>query len=650
MRVLILVALCTLTTRPALGATPLTLRLAPTDVDAVAFPPGGRFTPAQFWAASVILPLAKGPERLAADFIASGEAAMLAWSPPVGANRIVALSDSHTLVRLLGGGASAVEVGDGDVVLRTYDGYLETQWPLFWSRLDPWVNSSGIAHPILVLDNVPYAFCDPAKCNANGSLTPGSRYGMDFGPRNVTEYGDWIATLLHGMIARYGETRASSFWFRVATEPNTRPGHWNDTNQKYADEYAAVAAAVVRVLPNAKVGLANMGADGSSSWDDDVVPMAHAIAASGARVDFIAMSCYGRASSGAYQQHNYTRYNIATAALCASRLQGMRSIGGDAWAHLPTQAMEYGLQQNLLDLVDDDPGVFGGAWQLATSIAHARGASVERAFMWHFGELGFAADEGACSRVKKNLTSKCSLYSGRAWVQAQAGHLFNKPGNGNGNGNGSSASAQLEGESAYPATVLRALHPGSNASTPSGGQQRGGAAVTSADGIGGWGDDADGVTTLRLLVTAFNPAAKTADAAPVHVVITFERPTPSWGERAQMKSAVLNRSTSTFDAIWADALANGWLRNASDPNVYPLTKAEPSMLTTAGRAELESTKGAEYLAMQRATFSASPWRGAADAIVCGAGGGTTCTVSLQMTPPSVVALWVRDQSPESGPL
>ena len=102
---------------------------------------------------------------------------------------------------------------------------------------------------------VPYAFCDPAKCNANGSLSParapttpclslssfccmllyairamllhamcppaqhrpplpscccvspapslqGARYGMDFGPHNVTEYGEWIGTLLTAMIAR----------------------------------------------------------------------------------------------------------------------------------------------------------------------------------------------------------------------------------------------------------------------------------------------------------------------------------------------------------------------------------------------------------------------------------------------------------------
>ena len=106
---------------------------------------------------------------------------------------------------------------------------------------------------------------------------------------------------------------------------------------------------------------------------------------------------------------------------------------------------------------------------------------------------------------------------------------------------------------------------------------------------------------------------------------------------------MLNRTTSTFDAIWAEARAKSWLRNASDPNVYPLSLAEPSMLTEAGRAELESTKGAYYLAMQRATFRASEWRDAAGAVVCGSGGEATCTVTLHMATPSVVALWVREQ-------
>ena len=101
----------------------------------------------------------------------------------------------------------------------------------------------------------------------------------------------------------------------------------------------------------------------------------------------------------------------------------MRAIGGDAWAQLPAQSMEYGLQANTLGLVDEDPGVFGAAWQLATSTVHARNR-IERAFQWKFGELDFAHDEpgGPCSVT--NSPTLCSLYAGTAWVTAQASHLF----------------------------------------------------------------------------------------------------------------------------------------------------------------------------------------------------------------------------------
>ena len=57
-------------------------------------------------------------------------------------------------------------------------------------------------------------------------------------------------------------------------------------------EYAAVAAKVVEVIPGAKVGLANFGADGNAvGWDEHVFPMVKGIVDTKARVDFIALSC-----------------------------------------------------------------------------------------------------------------------------------------------------------------------------------------------------------------------------------------------------------------------------------------------------------------------------------------------------------------------
>lgn len=100
------------------------------------FPPGGRFSAAAFWAASPKIPLARGPQRLAADLIATGEAAMLAWTPPPRAVLVEALADSHSLVRLLSGGSAATGTPgatptDGDVVRRNpKTQQLETQWAL----------------------------------------------------------------------------------------------------------------------------------------------------------------------------------------------------------------------------------------------------------------------------------------------------------------------------------------------------------------------------------------------------------------------------------------------------------------------------------------------------------------------------------------
>lgn len=126
-----------------------------------------------------------------------------------------------------------------------------------------------------------------------------------------------------------------------------------------------------------------------------------------------------------------------------------------------------------------------------------------------------------------------------------AGHLFG----------GTAAAAAA----ATTATVLQATSPGSNASGVASEQ-------TSADGIGGWSSDG---TELLLLLTAFSPLHKNTDGRPVTVQVSFAKP-QSWAGASghEGRGAVLNRSTSTFDRIWLDGKDNGWLANASDPNVY----------------------------------------------------------------------------------
>lgn len=163
------------------------------DQGAPAFPPGRNFAPSLFWGAapstqdSSPLPGDRiGPSRLRADFVKSGEADMLAWSPPASAEYINPFANTMTLVRFLGGlrttdfPGSAPDVTQGDVVYRQQDGSLAMRWELVYERLDPFVNNS--IQPVIVLDNVPWCFVD----NNTDHNTDGF-YGNNMGPDNITE-------------------------------------------------------------------------------------------------------------------------------------------------------------------------------------------------------------------------------------------------------------------------------------------------------------------------------------------------------------------------------------------------------------------------------------------------------------------------------
>ena len=269
---------------------------------------------------------------------------------------------------------------------------------------------------------------------------------------------------------------------------------------------------------------------------------------------------------------------------------------------LRLQVMEYGAQQNKLGRVDSQPGAWGGAWTLASSIQLAR-SGIERAFHWGYGDRGFGNGRTICAKP----LSRCGLYGGNIWAAAAAGHLF----------------------AAGNATILHQEN-GTN-STPARAPDDGG---VSASGIGGWGAGGE----LRLLVTLFDPRKDRHDLTRVEV--TFDRPA-EWSQRPRLsrRTMLLNRSTSVYDAI-RDAAAGGILLNASDPNVYTLKH----MLTKAGVASTEAA-AERWLTMQNSTFSPSEWSDVAEdtawEVRCDDAAAGECSVAFVATPPTVVALWLR---------
>merc|ERR1712166_186648 len=614
---------------------------------APAFPPGRRFQPSLFWAASVATqnqrPLPgdrNGPLRKSADFISSGEAAMLAWSPPSGAEYVQPLASSQTLVRFLGGLSSTsfpkgTDVTDGDVVYMAPNGTLQMRWSLVFERLDPFV--SNHIHPVIVLDNVPWAFVK--------GRTGSAKYGQNMGPDSVTEYYSFITELLHGLVERYTLPKVETFWFRVGTEPNTQPNHWNDTVTKFVDMYIAVAKAIAEIAPGAKLGPANFAADGDArqqNWDDIVVPMVSRIVAAKAKVDYIAMSSYGRASRcspmdpissaedteveewdrraaaegvarietggrhlAGEQDSKFCEYSWQFSDLTASRLLSLQAMLPNA-SNIPMQVMEYGDQANKRRIIDSQPGSWGGAWTLMSSVQFAlRG--IERAYHWGYGDRNFGNGKTVCPEP----LSKCGLYGGNMWVAAAAGHLF---------GNGT-------------ATVL------ANVSASRGTRKDGGVV---ASGIGGWGNRME----LLLLVSVFS--ADKDEHTPAQVTVTFDRPA-QWGSVGselppmQTRSMVLNTNSSVYDTIHREASASHTLAVPDDPNVYQLGK----MLTTDGLSAVKS-ESERWLAMQRAMYTPSSWTpvetnnnhiGSDGGWMLSCEDGKLCSATLIAPPPTVSAVW-----------
>jgi hypothetical protein len=592
-----------------------------------------------------------GPTRLSSDFVASGESAMLAWKPPKAAEFVTPLANSMTLVRFLGGLSATKHHPDpsvGDVVYRASDGTLIVRWTLVWARLDPFVNNS-IA-PVIVLDNVPYCFCQEPHCNVSVQ-SHSTGYGNSMGPSNVTEYGSFIRTLLRGLVKRYGVQKTNSFWFRVGTEPNTQPAHWNDTNAKFIDMYVEVAKAVTAEVPSATLGPSNFASDGMGRtdhrWSSVVVPIMKGIITAGARVDFLAMSCYGRAilchepkttastggdfgattaktpTDGAVDKNDTAcEYSAQFASHCAERLSSLRGLLPVTARAIPIQSMEYGTQENSLKIRDYEPGAWGGAWTAASSIQFAL-SGVNRVYRGlDYGDPGFANGQTTCAAP----LSKCGLYGSNMWVAAAAGHLF-----------GANSSAAILGGS----NDSNIINP--DAKKPGDGG-------VSASGIGGWGDIAGGAVggavgsavgdggELRLLVSLFSARKDVHEQAKLTVV--FERPAAWVGTplKLRQRSMVLDNTTSVYDAIRQDAAQKGYLLNASDPNVYGVSK----MLTAAG-VKAAKTNAERWLAMQRLSFTPSDWAPVSEmealGLTCSCS-GSTCNVTFVAAPPVVLGLWL----------
>jgi hypothetical protein len=575
---------------------------------------------------------------------------LLGWAPPPGSTLASPLRTRTSAVRLLGGWGPATPPGPPgslawpDVVFRDAAGTLQWRLPALFDRLDALVRGAQNAL-VVVLDNVPYALA-----RGGGSL---SRYGQVLGPANDTEYGAFVTTLVGTLIGRYGADEAGRWLWRIGTEPNTRPGHWNDTVPAYLSMYDAAARAVRALLPGARIGPGNFcpfspGVGCSDTAETIVYPILDGLVAQGSPIDFLSSSHYGawkRAPGGDPQ----AGYDPVLAARNARDLSALRQRHPAALAAVPLSFMEFGcLANGPAGGINNEPGAFGAAWRLASTAA-AGAYGVADFFDWGGAgpDWGLADDPGAPARggdLSRLVYTSATLLRAYAWTVRNA--------------TGSAALIARSGVAAcYPelevapsACVIPRASSAPGAlqvaalAAVAGGEGSGAPRVPAAAqpplAAGQLGPAPAG--TLLLLAAAFSVHRNASGAG--DVALSFACP-EQWGAGACAGGAggpgggppaalaiVLNASTCLFDVALSQAVRNGTAKGG--PGALPAGLAD--MVSAAGLASMRSN-AAWWMALQAAALQPRDAAAAGVALACGGG---RCVARAALAPPAVVALWV----------
>jgi hypothetical protein len=258
-------------------------------------------------------------------------------------------TDTIATVRILGGWVPSIPGGAAnDLAYRDSTGALRYRWNLLKARIDP-VLANGM-QPLVVLDNVPYAFVSHPRIGV---------YGQIMGPDHPKEYGRFIEALCQQLVTFYGFEKTNEWKFRVLTEPN-EPGHWGDTDAKYVAMYDYVVEAVKSVLPGATIGPGNFATESKAVRDKAktlltkiIYDFNPATEEYGARVDYLSDSAYATYNKGTYQPETWAND--------LKFLESLRSIS-PRLTGIPLQVLEFGMYENERNQLTDEPGAYGAAW------------------------------------------------------------------------------------------------------------------------------------------------------------------------------------------------------------------------------------------------------------------------------------------------
>jgi xylan 1,4-beta-xylosidase len=153
--------------------------------------------------------------------------------------------------------------------------------------------------PRIVLDNIPTAMSEPGELATYGNTRPA---------KDLKVWHQYVQSAVQAMADAFGLETVSGWRFRVGTEPDLNPGHWQGTKEQYLRHYDCTVDAVCSVIPEAEIGPGNIlnpahafprDAKGDVPWGLDIVDhcaggVNYWTGETGTRICYLECSWYGR--------------------------------------------------------------------------------------------------------------------------------------------------------------------------------------------------------------------------------------------------------------------------------------------------------------------------------------------------------------------
>ncbi|WP_282035778.1 GH39 family glycosyl hydrolase [Saccharicrinis aurantiacus] len=239
--------------------------------------------------------------------------------------------------------------------------------------------------PRIVLDNVPWEMVEDKVVDKYGNSKPADDYVL---------WRKYINKFLNVLIDEFGYNEVKTWRFRVSTEPNYTPEHWNGTVQQYFMHYDITVDEVLKVIPEAIIGPGNMLTEGAATFTTELIEHCangtnYATGEKGTRMSFFCLSYYEKIDQ------NTVNFEEIVAPYRAS----LNSYS--QFADIPFDIQEFGILRDEFGnrgLSLSDATEFGASWY-ATIAGLAYDYKVTEIYDW--GQ----EDEKGLNTGRRNVTS-----------------------------------------------------------------------------------------------------------------------------------------------------------------------------------------------------------------------------------------------------